>query len=394
MGIPEACWIGGGSLLLIVLLRVSLQLAARSVAESTDVCLFLIRMMLLSELASVSGVFDWLSSVAVRRADGSPARLFTLIYCIGAIVTIFLSNDLLVERRHRGGSDTGGSDRGPKGEGGAASLLVCLCAGCQRCVFCTAHIQSGEPGPLSIRYASAGSVAPRFRRSVCPFDWCHVRRPADCFPQGAHRCHRSRRSVRSAQGRGQARAGRNRSRDPGASRGILDGEEFGPADVPGCFRRHRRGFDSDALQSRAVCRGNQLDHPDARGGPFIMVEAVESIGALNLTKAWLASAQRSGSARGAAMASFAVGFGNNLINNLPLGLIAGSTLRAARAKGLIVRAILIGSIWARICRLPVHWQRSCGCWHCVKKVSMLGFGDFLKWAPSLCRQHCSFQLAL
>jgi arsenical pump membrane protein len=39
---------------------------------------------------------------------------------------------------------------------------------------------------------------------------------------------------------------------------------------------------------------------------------------------------------------FAVGIGNNLINNLPLGLIAGATLQAAHAKGLIANAVLIG----------------------------------------------------
>ena len=39
---------------------------------------------------------------------------------------------------------------------------------------------------------------------------------------------------------------------------------------------------------------------------------------------------------------FAVGIANNLVNNLPLGLIAGSTLQAASAKGLIADAVLIG----------------------------------------------------
>jgi len=39
---------------------------------------------------------------------------------------------------------------------------------------------------------------------------------------------------------------------------------------------------------------------------------------------------------------FAVGVANNLVNNLPLGLIAGSTLQAAHAKGLIADAVLIG----------------------------------------------------
>src|SRR5579863_1290623 len=92
-GIPEAYWIGGGALLLVVLGLVSIPLAGKAVAEGSDVYLFLIGMMLLSELAREHGVFDWLSSVAVHNADGSTKRLFTLIYGIGTLVTIFMSND-------------------------------------------------------------------------------------------------------------------------------------------------------------------------------------------------------------------------------------------------------------------------------------------------------------
>jgi arsenical pump membrane protein len=36
------------------------------------------------------------------------------------------------------------------------------------------------------------------------------------------------------------------------------------------------------------------------------------------------------------------GIANNLVNNLPLGLIAGGTLRAAHLRGLIHDAVLIG----------------------------------------------------
>ena len=39
---------------------------------------------------------------------------------------------------------------------------------------------------------------------------------------------------------------------------------------------------------------------------------------------------------------FTVGAGNNLVNNLPLGLIAGATINAAHVKGLIANAVLIG----------------------------------------------------
>jgi arsenical pump membrane protein len=77
-------------------------------------------------------------------------------------------------------------------------------------------------------------------------------------------------------------------------------------------------------------------------GLFVMVEAVESVGALKLTQAWLAWAQKLAPAAGALVVSFAVGIANNLVNNLPLGLIAGGTLRAIHAKGLIASAVLIG----------------------------------------------------
>jgi arsenical pump membrane protein len=63
------------------------------VAKGTDVYLFLIGMMLLSELARQEGLFDWLAAHTARAARGSPARLFTLTYAVGAIVTVFLSND-------------------------------------------------------------------------------------------------------------------------------------------------------------------------------------------------------------------------------------------------------------------------------------------------------------
>jgi arsenical pump membrane protein len=77
-------------------------------------------------------------------------------------------------------------------------------------------------------------------------------------------------------------------------------------------------------------------------GLFVMVDAMESIGALQFTQKWLAWAQTFGSTTGAFITGFIVGIANNLINNLPLGLIAGSTLQTAHAKGLIANAVLIG----------------------------------------------------
>jgi arsenical pump membrane protein len=38
-------------------------------------------------------VFDWLAALAFRGDRGSPNRLFALVYAVGMIVTVFLSND-------------------------------------------------------------------------------------------------------------------------------------------------------------------------------------------------------------------------------------------------------------------------------------------------------------
>ena len=53
--IPEVYWVGGGALLLVVLRLIPLRLAGKAVAEGSDVYLFLIGMMLLSELARENG---------------------------------------------------------------------------------------------------------------------------------------------------------------------------------------------------------------------------------------------------------------------------------------------------------------------------------------------------
>jgi arsenical pump membrane protein len=77
-------------------------------------------------------------------------------------------------------------------------------------------------------------------------------------------------------------------------------------------------------------------------GLFVMVDAIATIGAMQVTRAWLAWVEHLAPSVGALVAGFAVGFANNAVNNLPLGLIAGSTLQTAHTQGLIASAVLIG----------------------------------------------------
>jgi arsenical pump membrane protein len=90
---PEAIWAVAGATLLVALQLISPQDVLAGVAKGTDVYLFLIGMMLLAEIARAEGLFDWLAAVATSRARGSARRLFALTYGVGIVVTVFLSND-------------------------------------------------------------------------------------------------------------------------------------------------------------------------------------------------------------------------------------------------------------------------------------------------------------
>jgi arsenical pump membrane protein len=90
---PEFVWAMAGAIALVLFNLLSWQEAVAAVSRGTDVYLFLIGMMLLSEVARKEGLFDWLAVQAVKHARGSPKRLFLIIYVVGTLVTVFLSND-------------------------------------------------------------------------------------------------------------------------------------------------------------------------------------------------------------------------------------------------------------------------------------------------------------
>jgi arsenical pump membrane protein len=335
--IPEVYWIAGGVLLLLVLRLVPLQLAGQAVAKALDVCFFLIGMMLLSELAREHGVFDWLSSVAVRSARGSCSRLFALVYAVGTIVTIFMSNDatavvltpaiLTAVRRAK---------VQPLPYlfvcafiANAASFLLPISNPANLVVF---HNQMPPLGRWLVSYGvpSLLSIATTFiamrwlfRKELC------------------------------AAIEGEVEATPLRSEGALVLGGLAAviavlltasslGKDLG---LPTCLA---------ALAITAVvsikARSNPLRlAPEISWatlalvvGLFVMVDAMESIGAMQQTRDWLTWAQTLGSTTGTLITGFAVGIANNFVNNLPLGLIAGSTLQTANAKGLIADAVLIG----------------------------------------------------
>ena len=336
-GISEVYWISGGVLLLVAMRLVPLNLAGRAVGEGLDVYLFLIGMMLLSELAREYGVFNWLSSVAVRSANGSCSRLFALVYGTGTVVTIFLSNDATAVVLT---PSILTAVRKAKVEpipylfvcaliANAASFVLPISNPANLVVFHHGMpplgqwlLSFGIPSFLSIAatYAVMRFV---FRKQLC----CAIECEIEIEPLNSD------------------------------GKLVLTGlavmvivlltasslkEDLG---LPTCLAALTitaavsiKSRNNPIRLAREISWGTLV----LVAGLFIMVDAVESMGALHLTQTWLAAAQRLPTATAALLTGFAVGVGNNLVNNLPLGLLVGGTLQASHAQGLIVRSVLIG----------------------------------------------------
>jgi arsenical pump membrane protein len=90
---PEFIWAATGAALLVLFDLLPWPDALAAAVKGMDVYFFLIGMMLLAEVARKEGLFDWLAAQAVRSAKGSAKRLFLIVYMVGTAVTVLLSND-------------------------------------------------------------------------------------------------------------------------------------------------------------------------------------------------------------------------------------------------------------------------------------------------------------
>jgi arsenical pump membrane protein len=335
--IPEVYWIGGGVVLLLVLRLVPLMLAGRAIAKALDVCLFLIGMMLLSELAREHGVFDWLSSVALRSANGSCSRLFALVYAVGTLVTIFMSNDATAVVLTPAILT---AVRKTKVQplpylfvcafiANAASFVLPISNPANLVVFHNGMpplgqwlLSFGVPSVLSI-VSTFAAMRWIFRKELCAAIECEVK-------------------AEPLQGDGKLVLAGLAAMVVVLLTASFWGKDLG---LPTCLAALVITIAvSIKTRSNPLALAREISWATLAlvAGLFVMVDAVESIGAMRQTQQWLAWAEKLGPWMGTLITGFAVGVANNLVNNLPLGLIAGSTLHAAHAKGLIANAVLIG----------------------------------------------------
>ncbi|MEO9171247.1 MAG: SLC13 family permease [Candidatus Baltobacteraceae bacterium] len=91
--VPEWIWASGGATLLVGTRLLDPAAAFGALGRGVDVYAFLIGIMGLSEIARSERVFAWIAHAMLSRGGGSQRRLFGLVYGIGVLVTIFLSND-------------------------------------------------------------------------------------------------------------------------------------------------------------------------------------------------------------------------------------------------------------------------------------------------------------
>jgi arsenical pump membrane protein len=77
-------------------------------------------------------------------------------------------------------------------------------------------------------------------------------------------------------------------------------------------------------------------------GLFVLVQALERIGAILALSAWLQHQSARATIATAWASGLSIAGASNLMNNLPAGLVAGSVVQAAHAPDVITRAVLIG----------------------------------------------------
>jgi len=337
---PEAIWAVAGAVLLVGLGLLSLPEAWIGVGKGLDVYLFLIGMMLLSELARREGLFDWLAAIATSRAKGSPIRLFTLIYVVGTVVTVFLSNDatavVLTPAVYA-------AAKAAKVKEPLPYLLICAF------IANAASFVLPISNPANLVIFGGGHMPP-LGRWMATFAVPSVVAVISTYVL----LYLTQRRVLAADSVASDVASPHLSgtaKLAGAglvvTAVILIGASALGLDLG--LPTFVCGLVTAAL---IVVVGRESPMETLRSmswsvlplvaGLFVVVQALEKTGLTKMLADWLSSGAADAPAQTAAVAGVAVAFLANLVNNLPAGLVAAGAVQAAHASDTISGAILIG----------------------------------------------------
>jgi arsenical pump membrane protein len=336
-GWPEAVWACLGAVMLVVFGLLPLSQAGTAIAKGSDVYLFLTGMMLLSELARREGVFDWLASFAVKASKGSPSRLFLLVYLVGTMVTVFLSNDATAVVL------TPAVYAAVKKAGTKALPYLLICAFIANAASFVLPISN--PANLVVYGKHLPALVPWLRTFLLP---------SICSILATYAVLRwtSRKDLGgNVQETGDtaelSREGRLAAWGIIGTGGILIGASgFGlDLGLPTCLSAVIAVLLVTRAKGKAlrdVIQGVSWTVLPLVAGLFVLVEAVNQAGALQSLGNVLKSCARMPKEWGALAASFGIAGLSNVVNNLPSGLLAGGALQTIQVPPHIRDAVLIG----------------------------------------------------
>ncbi|MDI5930111.1 arsenic transporter [Rhizobium leguminosarum] len=337
---PEAIWAVIGAVLLVAFGLVGPADAWAGVAKGIDVYLFLIGMMLLSELARQEGLFDWLASVATANAQGSPKRLFVLIYAVGIVVTVFLSNDatavVLTPAVHAACKAARVRDPMPyllicAFIANAASFVLPISNPANLVIF-----GGGDMPPLSRWLATFGlpSIVSIMVTFLALYWTQRASIKADCIASDVQHVPLSA----GAKLTGFALCG-TAALLLGAS--ALHFDLGLPTFLAGCLATATVLIITRKSPDETL-KGVSWSVLPLVAGLFVVVEALNRTGLIDTLAHYLAHYASPSPTWVAASAGTVVALVSNLINNLPAGLVAGSTVQLAHMSDKIAGAVLIG----------------------------------------------------
>jgi arsenical pump membrane protein len=336
--LPEAIWAVLGAAALVVSGLLSWSDALAGVLRGTDVYLFLAGMMLLAELARQEGLFDWVAAFAVAHARGSPHRLFLLVYVVGTVVTVLLSNDatavVLTPAVYAATRAAG------------AAPLPYLYA----CVFIANAASFALPISNPANLVIFGSRMPHLTAWLAQFALPSIAAILTTYLMlrlAQRRALARERIAREVARRALTRGGRH------TACGILVTAVVLLACSALDVRLGLPTFICGAVTAAVILAANREGvRPLVRhvswgvlplvAGLFVLVEGLARTGVIAALARILAEAVAVSATGAAWMTGLAVAVACNLMNNLPVGLIVGSVVSADRVPAVVTGAALIG----------------------------------------------------
>ncbi len=336
--LPEAVWAVAGAVLLVAAGLLPARDALHGIARGTDVYLFLLGMMVLAELARLEGLFDWLAVHAAVQARGSAARLFTLIYLVGTLVTIFLSNDATAVVLTPAVAAVA---RAAKAENPLPFLLICaFIANAASFVLPISNpanlvIYGNHMPPLLQwlpRYALPSLLSILSTYAVLRLTQDKALRQEIAASVETHSL---------PVGGKVAAAGIVVTAIVLMAASAFDWQLGLPTCIAGAITSI-----AVLLSSRAspwpVLRGISWGVLPLVAGLFVLVEGLQATGLIARIAALLHTAAQRSEAGAAGATGLSLALACNLLNNLPAGLIAGTAVQSAHASPQVTGAVLIG----------------------------------------------------